>query len=344
MALPNDKISTTLVANTLGTNSRDVGTLCTHQAINKWSKWKPVRFNKVTGLIESDLRNTRAGMLVPEFDDYLDLRTYYKGSPSPIWDYGRPSGGANSPYRLGDFRGYEHSATQFFSVDIPDRVFESSNPTVNVPISTNTSGGRMNWDITNFYGYYFGGAAIRSSLQNPIGLDLQEIPITSTGQGALLEIPIPSPFVGATYDIIAFLFTGDPELQPFQPSKLYALEGGFRTVSYLRGLRIDLLGTLNSLNRLTWTLEITNLTSAQISINTVTVWARYEGKQPTDPLETGENYQSLGTITIPAGQIYSNSGTFNNVLEDYDIKGGDMYFSNTTNPGLNNYFPITYQA
>ena len=27
------------------------------------------------------------------------------------WIYNRPTGGVNSPYRLGDFRGYEHLAT-----------------------------------------------------------------------------------------------------------------------------------------------------------------------------------------------------------------------------------------
>lgn len=35
MALPNSNISTTLVGNTLGSSSRDIGTLCTHPNINK---------------------------------------------------------------------------------------------------------------------------------------------------------------------------------------------------------------------------------------------------------------------------------------------------------------------
>lgn len=38
MALPNSNITTTMVANELGTSSRDVGYLCTHEGINKWSK------------------------------------------------------------------------------------------------------------------------------------------------------------------------------------------------------------------------------------------------------------------------------------------------------------------
>ena len=41
MALGTENISTTLVGTTLGISSRDVGTLCTHPNINRWSRWKP---------------------------------------------------------------------------------------------------------------------------------------------------------------------------------------------------------------------------------------------------------------------------------------------------------------
>ena len=38
MALGTTGISTTLVANTIGTGSNDVGTLCTSNKISKWSR------------------------------------------------------------------------------------------------------------------------------------------------------------------------------------------------------------------------------------------------------------------------------------------------------------------
>ena len=47
MALPNSNISTTLVGNTLGSGSRDVGTLCSHPNVNMWSKRKPFRDNVI---------------------------------------------------------------------------------------------------------------------------------------------------------------------------------------------------------------------------------------------------------------------------------------------------------
>lgn len=97
MALPNSNISTTLVGNTIGSGSRDVGTLCTHPNINKWSKWKPVQFDKTEGLTESDLISVACGLSRnPQTQEIL---------------YRKPRGGTNNEYyRLGDFRNYNHLA------------------------------------------------------------------------------------------------------------------------------------------------------------------------------------------------------------------------------------------
>ena len=62
MALGTTNISTTLVGTTLGTSSRDVGTLCKHASINKWSKWKPIRLNKVSGITVADLASVNYGI------------------------------------------------------------------------------------------------------------------------------------------------------------------------------------------------------------------------------------------------------------------------------------------
>lgn len=112
MALPNDKISTTLVANTLGTSSRDAGTLCTHPSINKWSKWKPIKLAKVTGITLTDLQNANWGLSIYQNNSLSTLKTYVSSNDGVA--YVRPTGGSSSPYRLGDFRNYEHSATTPF--------------------------------------------------------------------------------------------------------------------------------------------------------------------------------------------------------------------------------------
>lgn len=106
MALPNTNITTTLVGQTLGTSSRDVGTLCTHPNINKWSKWKPVRHSTVSPLTEAELKAVNYGLFLPTAISVTQIPIIGKVS------YQKPRGGAyNEAYRLGDFRNYAMGAT-----------------------------------------------------------------------------------------------------------------------------------------------------------------------------------------------------------------------------------------
>lgn len=109
-ALPTTGISTTLVGTTLGVYTRDVGSLCTSPNVNKWSKWKPVDFNKTSGLTLSDLQSINFGVsIVTEYLSPINLRDQLV---SLGYDcvYNLPTGGELSPYRLGDFRNYYHDA------------------------------------------------------------------------------------------------------------------------------------------------------------------------------------------------------------------------------------------
>ena len=123
-ALPNTGITTSLVAKAIGVGSNDVGTLCSSTKINKWSKWKPISIAKVTGLTESDLQSANYGLSIPAADS--DDGTYL----SQTWGYIKPTGGANSPYRLGDFRAYEHAAVLPFNLIMPNYIAVGSSGVV----------------------------------------------------------------------------------------------------------------------------------------------------------------------------------------------------------------------
>ena len=85
-------INTSKVRTELSESSNKVGDLCRSDKINKWSKWKPVRFPKVTPMTLEDMKSVSFG---------LD----YNGN------YNKPLGGASSPcLELSDFRGYYHNA------------------------------------------------------------------------------------------------------------------------------------------------------------------------------------------------------------------------------------------
>lgn len=119
MALGTTNIDTRLVGNAIGSGSNDVGTLCTSNKINKWSKYKPVRYNTLSPLTDAELKLANYG-----FDIANMVKTDAVSAASINWNYLKPLGGANSPYRLGDFRSYEHTATHIF--DLVDN-YESIN-------------------------------------------------------------------------------------------------------------------------------------------------------------------------------------------------------------------------
>lgn len=137
------------VKQALGESSNDLATLCKSENINIWSKYKPINckgeFKEYPIREDSDEKATssyhkytcvvRCGMNIP-MDTYKNLRNNYGGEGFAIngcYDlyldniYGKnggisadtttmvsgkhfPKGGANSPYRLSDFRNYNSKA------------------------------------------------------------------------------------------------------------------------------------------------------------------------------------------------------------------------------------------
>lgn len=138
------------VKQALGESSNDLATLCKSENINIWSKYKPIsckgEFKEypiredseeiVTSSYSKYTCVVRCGMNIP-MDTYKNLRNNYGGEGFAIKGcynfyidnvYGRnggisvdtttmvsgkhfPKGGANSPYRLSDFRNYNSKAT-----------------------------------------------------------------------------------------------------------------------------------------------------------------------------------------------------------------------------------------
>lgn len=147
------------VKRALGESSNDLATLCKSENINIWSKYKPIsckgEFKEypiredseeiVTSSYSKYTCVVRCGMNIP-MDTYKNLRNNYGGEGFAIKAcnnlykdnvYGNngyisdntstmisgkhfPKGGANSPYRLSDFRNYSSKATRnVFKTSIP---------------------------------------------------------------------------------------------------------------------------------------------------------------------------------------------------------------------------------
>lgn len=171
------------VKQALGESSNDLATLCKSKHINIWSKYKPIsckgEFKEYPIREDSDEIVTssyskytcvvRCGMNIP-MDTYKNLRNNYGGEGFAINGcrifnadnvYGRigavygdptasasgkhfPKGGANSPYRLSDFRNYNSNATSgafLTSIPLYDTVeaYYSSTPKFNCVLYKNAN-------------------------------------------------------------------------------------------------------------------------------------------------------------------------------------------------------------
>lgn len=173
------------VKRALGESSNDLATLCKSENINIWSRYKPISckgdFKEYPIREDSDEKATssynnyacvvRCGMNIP-IDTYKNLRYNYGGEGFAINAceffyvdnvYGAnggihdntttsvsgkhfPKGGANSPYRLSDFRNYDSKAkSNIFLTSLPIltsvEIYYSSTPKLNCVLYMNANVG-----------------------------------------------------------------------------------------------------------------------------------------------------------------------------------------------------------
>lgn len=108
MALPGNGITISLVRNTLGENKNDVGQLCTSNRINQWSFYKPVTKNKLI-MTDADFYSVNDGFTCQSYNNAIDCWNACVNGET--WTYQT----AEAPWRLGDFRWYDHYANPWIN-------------------------------------------------------------------------------------------------------------------------------------------------------------------------------------------------------------------------------------
>lgn len=96
------------LAGVLNPPDNNASSLFTSNNINIWSKWKPVNYNTFSKLTESQLASVSYGITVPSYTSLSSLIAFYTNGTR--YTYTRPYNTSSSPYRLGDFSEYNHSA------------------------------------------------------------------------------------------------------------------------------------------------------------------------------------------------------------------------------------------
>lgn len=117
------------LASVLGIPGTDLAESCKSSAINKWAKYKPVRYANINTIAGWDAQNNRwgsgaiwwkandglCGFSTEVGSEFGDPTQSYSWSYKLIhgqlgWTYNRPNGGSSAPYRLTDFACYYHDA------------------------------------------------------------------------------------------------------------------------------------------------------------------------------------------------------------------------------------------
>jgi hypothetical protein len=149
MAIPETNVTTTLAKNALGAPNNDVKTLCTYSTINVFSRQKPVQRHNVTPSNWYKEINGDYSLFFPE----TTLGTYTIGT----WDY-KPCIDSYG-YRLGDFRGYNHTAIAPYYMDSWQTASTNTTAGFEIAINSTAADGITNADIKASLGWsnvYFG--------------------------------------------------------------------------------------------------------------------------------------------------------------------------------------------
>lgn len=154
MALPNTNISVAMVKAELGAATNDVGQLCIHPNVNKWSKWKSVSYESIIPISQAQLASINFGITPPTpSNDYTTVM-------DTKWGYSKPTGGLSSPYRLTDFINYNKTAGAIAYV--PEKLYidKSIVTSREITLLANISGTDFLIGLNDFIGdvgaYYYG--------------------------------------------------------------------------------------------------------------------------------------------------------------------------------------------
>lgn len=156
MSLSNNKITAPVsiddVKSTLGESSNNLATLCKSDNINKWARYKPIKYNCLFKPTEEQRKEANYGISnIPYYrllgnmaQDVINGSMKNATNISTLdtriepWHYQQPIGGYASPYRLGDFDGYFANASAPIGAITETEIESSLSGKVSVVFNKNT--------------------------------------------------------------------------------------------------------------------------------------------------------------------------------------------------------------
>lgn len=322
----------------LTVDTRDVGTLC-QNAGNKWSKYKPVRFNNplnVTNWWRDD--SGYCGLDIKKYTTMALMYTALRGGV-PQWDYLKPRGlSYGEYYRLLDFAGYNVDATPPYNITALKDMYYIGIDNLDAVLSAKTSnpGGILLSDLGyafNLADMYLGLSFVRTGQTNYAYLTSTNV--ASNPSGALVSTPTTGMTAG-TYEVSLFFaefskLLADPDIT----NNFFPTFNGYKTVTLkVFTLGIVLAGSVG-IARVNYSVTITNNETIGYTLLNCYVVFRYGTRLPTDPEQSGEGQVSLGNINCPVGSTQTLSGQILSVAQDFSERGGRLYFTTSSGSQFN---------
>ena len=318
MALPNTNISVAMVKAELGASTNDVGRLCIHPNINTWSKWKPVRFNSVNPIAQTQIEALNYGLDWTSFANIGAIVEAYLNMED-VLSYSKPRGGLyNEPYRLTDFTNYEKTAiTPIAGAFVTQQAQNIANGqttiTGSVFINSSPKVGEIGWEDLNLAGrklamaLYSGNELIKTAVADKSGDMFVE-----------MDTRYPLPVLSAGLYNAYLFFTNSAGTTS---SSLRGIPNHFRfgypvqVVSNL--VLISVTARWNKLNpnQIIFSVRGTNQTGSPVTLLNSSLRIRNQQNECTSTIQQYEVLVNLGTLTLPSTgggvpeTIYSDTRT-----------------------------------
>lgn len=308
MALANGKITAPVSIDDLkslfGEGSGDLATLCTSPKINVWAKYKPTVFPSPFPDDWYKAKDGNYGINITIENgksNWKDLVAEYSKANNGYGTlYDKPTGGASSPYRLGDFRGYFHNANPEVRDYLGKNVFirESDNNQILTEYNAISADGDQvsYFDFAAFKDKYFGYIITDKSKST-----LQLITTASSAGTFTVRLPKNALQVG---DYLAFPmfcshnYSSDHTLHQMTCYAIPNLAGG-KSLSIISQSQsvADNFAQITAEERLGRIIVTLKMKDNATTVKNVAVYCVYQ----TDPskgqaMVSGEYYETIGTM------------------------------------------------
>ena len=192
------------VQRALGSSSPDLGTLCRHQNVNKWAKYKPVPNNIIdtTPQLESDMTWKSTATWWKANDGKCGLSYITQSSVANtkaaidakhvVWARVAPTGNYAEPYRLIDFNRYSHTAFPPTYALGASSAQMKTGETLKIQVATSTDDGYcIRFSHIGVFDNYYYTAAVYDTSGNLKFLFSAPKPIGQYADGESIEIEVP---------------------------------------------------------------------------------------------------------------------------------------------------------